>query len=75
MLQQGPTEGIHIRVGVLDFAHLPQNPRNRGEALSRQVANVIVLDVPVGETLQVHESRVGISENSVAISWDDSPRP
>lgn len=72
MVETDAAVGIHIGVGVLDFAHLAQDLGDGLEAETSQISDVIVLDVLVGEELQVHEPRVCFSQDSMSVAWDDS---
>lgn len=72
MLEEGATEGIHIGIWVLDFADFAQDARDGVEAFPCQVADVVVLDMLVSVALQVHESRIRIPQDCVAVPWDHS---
>lgn len=72
MLEKSSTEGIDVRIRILDFSNSSQNSRNSFEAFSCQVADIIVFDVAIGETFQMHEARIGVSEDGVTVSRDDS---
>lgn len=72
MLEESSTESIDIRIWVFDFAYFAQNAGNCIEALLSQIADVIVSDVLISESLQVQKSRIGISEDSMAITGNNS---
>lgn len=72
MLKERSTEGIDVGVRVFNLADLAENSRNGIEAFSSQIADIIVLDMLIGESLQVHEPRIGVPEDSVAIARDNS---
>jgi len=72
MLEQCSTEGIDVGIWVLDLSNGSQNTGDRLEAGSGQVTDVVFPDVPVCESLEMHESRIGVSENSVAVARDNS---
>lgn len=72
MLEETSTVSINVGVGVFYLSHFTQNAWNSLEANSGQVANVVVLNVSIGELLQVHESWVGVSEDSMSITWNNS---
>jgi hypothetical protein len=71
MLEKGATEGIDIRVGILDLSNCAQDAGNGIKALSGKVADVIVLDVFVGEALKMEEAGVSATQDCMAISRDD----
>lgn len=72
MLEEGSTEGIDVGVGILDLSDGSQNAGDGIEALAGQVANIVVLDVAIGESLEVEETGVGVSEHCVAIAGNDT---
>lgn len=72
MLEKGSAECIDVRVWVLDLANFAQDARDGVEAFPGQIADVVVLDVSISETLQVHKPGVSISQNGVSVSRDHS---
>lgn len=72
MLEKSSTECVNIGIRVFDLADGSENTRNGIETSPGEVANIIVLDVLVSKSFQMHESGISVSENSMAISWDDS---
>ena len=72
MLEESSAEGIDVGVRVLDLADGAKNTGNGLEASSSKVADVVVLDVLISEGLQVHESGIGVSEDSMTVAWDNS---
>ena len=72
MLKESAAEGINVRIRVFNFTDGAQDVRNGLEALSGQVADVVVLDVSVSKGLQMHESGVSVSQDCVTVSRDDS---
>lgn len=72
MLEESTAEGVHVGIWVLDLADGSEDTGNGVEAFSGEVADVVVLDVAVSETLEVHESGISVPQNSVAVSRDDS---
>lgn len=72
MLKKSTTEGINIRIWVLYFTDFAQNARDSIKTLFSQIADVIVFDMFVCESLQMEESRVGVSEDSMPIARNNS---
>lgn len=72
MLEKSTAECVDIGIRVFDLTNGTQNARNCIEASSSEVTDVVILDVFVSESLQVHESGIGVSEDSMAITGDDS---
>lgn len=62
---------INVRVRVLDLAQFLEDWWNNLEDGSGEFDQRIILDVSLGEGSQVHEARIGVSEDSVAVSRDD----
>lgn len=72
MLKESPTEGINVRIWVLDLSNCAQNGRDSVKAGTSQVTDVVILDVPVSKALQMHEPRISVSQHSVSIARDNS---
>lgn len=72
MLKESAAEGINVRIRVFNFADGAQNVRNGLEALSGEVADVVVLDVSVSKRLQMHKSGISVSQDCVTVARDNS---
>ena len=72
MLEKGSTEGIDVGVWVFNFTNGAENGRNNFETSSGEVANIVILDVFVSELLQMHESGISVSEDSVSVPRNNS---
>jgi hypothetical protein len=73
MLQKGATEGIDVRVGVLDFADLSQQSWDGIEAFLRQCTDIITLYVFVRKLLQMDKPWVGVPQNCVTVPRHHPP--
>lgn len=73
MLKKCPTECVYVGVGIFNLADRSKNGWDGLEALFGEVTYIVVFDVLVSESFQMHESGICISKNCVAISRDDSP--
>ena len=73
MLQESPAEGVHVRVGVLDLADSAQDAGDGVQAGAGEVADVVFLDVAVGEALQVQEAGVDLAQDGVAVAGNHLP--
>lgn len=72
VLQAGATVGVDVGEGILNLTDLPEDARNSLEADLHQLRDFVVLDVPLGKTLQMDESRIGLPEDSVPVAWHHS---
>lgn len=72
MLKESTAESINVGIRVFNLADFPKDTRNGLKAFPCKVANVVILNVLVGETLQVHKTRISVSEDSMTISWHHS---
>lgn len=73
MLEAWATVGIDVGEGVLYFTDLSENTRDRLVTNFHKFDDFIVLDVSLGEALEMYETRIGVSEHSVSIAWDNPP--
>jgi hypothetical protein len=72
MLKKASAVSINVGIWVFDLSDLSENTWNGFEADSGQVANVVVFNVSIGKFLQMHEPWVGVSEDGVSITWNNS---
>lgn len=61
MLKECTTEGVHIRPRVFDFADGSEDLGDSFEALPGKVADIVILDVLIGEALQMDEAGISIT--------------
>lgn len=71
VLKACSTVGVHVGEGVLYLADLAKNAWNRLITDSYQINDIVVLDMSLGEFLQMQESWVSVPQNCMAIAWDD----
>ena len=71
MIEDDTTVCIDVRVRVLDLAEFLEDWRNDGVDLSSEVDKSIVLNVTLSKCLKMHVAGVGVSQDSMAVTWND----
>ena len=72
MLEECAAEGVHVGIWVFDLADCSEDAGDGVEAFSSKIADVVVLNVAVSEALEMHESGISVSQDSMTVSGDDS---
>ena len=72
MLQKGTAEGVDVWIGVFDLSDGSEDAGDGFEALAGEIADIIVLDVAVSESLEVEETRVSVPQDCVTVAGDHS---
>lgn len=74
VVEENSGVSINVGPGVLDLSGLLQDTGDDSEALVNKLDKGIVLDVSLSEVRQMGESGIGLSEDGMTESGDDSSR-